>query len=96
MSKHTPGPWRIEEHYGKAKDEPPEKLRLCFLSINAGSEIVASTWANPHLANARLIAAAPELLYWLKKLAREEFLGSQQHWHKELFEAIAKAEGRES
>lgn len=57
---HTPGPWRVEEQRGPDGE-------ICFLSINAGEhEFISSTWAGPHIANARLIAAAPDLLAMLK------------------------------
>lgn len=71
MSNHTPGPWKVEENYGKLKDEPPEATKLCFHSIVAGNETLASTWARPHGANARLMATAPEMLEALISASNE-------------------------
>ena len=62
ISKHTPGPWTVEHDY------------MPFV-INGGGSIVASVTGTAAIrpeapANARLMAAAPELLAALK-LARE-------------------------
>ncbi len=91
MSKHTPGPWYIQDDlirgdYGYVAD------------INGGLI---------NEANARLIAAAPELLAALQ-IAHEEMVDlqpfededttGQATWHakiRQIAEAIAKAEGRE-
>lgn len=55
MNKHTPGPWRAQED-------------VVFLGGNASMHD-ESTWINCNTAaNARLIAAAPELLEALKEL----------------------------
>lgn len=63
-ARHTPGPWFIEE--------TPESDSGSFLIISDGAPewIVAETArgipGNPDEANARLIAAAPDLLAALK------------------------------
>jgi hypothetical protein len=51
-SSHTPGPWTSEDHYVHA-----EGLR--FVAVSGG---VSSCKESEAFANARLIAAAPELL----------------------------------
>jgi len=61
-AKHTPGPW--EWDYS--------------VSIKSGRELVALIYSTPHKntsldANARLIAAAPELLEALQKIARMDY-----------------------
>lgn len=89
MSRHTPGPWRIVE---KSDDER--------LSIEAGDMFIART--DPCMAqeaNARLIAAAPDLLE-----ALQEVLGYprgtsgriiiEREDEKRLRVAIAKAEAK--
>jgi hypothetical protein len=73
-TKHTPAPWRLF----KATDAKPH---LIFLRKEIGSiEIDHFGWIDPDkkisaemLANARLIAAAPELLDILQKLADADF-----------------------
>ena len=63
--EHTPGPWKIEERMGHAFDArlvivAPDVNRIAIISKNGG--------AADHDANARLIAAAPDLLEALQKL----------------------------
>jgi hypothetical protein len=60
MSKHTPGPWEIEEHY---------HFGYRWISGPEHSQLAQVVWCmededrSPECeANARLIAAAPELL----------------------------------
>lgn len=66
--QHTPGPWHYLEAWSDRKNE-----HLCFHTLHAeNGKILASTWAGPHIANARLIAAAPELLEALKFYADRE------------------------
>ena len=99
MSAHTPGPWEIEE------DD-------CILYIGDGEELIASVdldaWPDISRANARLIAAAPELLEATREslnvLARVHEDGGcpaceEEYQHNcpvllGLEAAIAKAEGR--
>jgi len=55
MSKHTPGPWEYQEQSDAYTHivRGPDNLFICQLAQTTSSEIEA---------NARLIAAAPELL----------------------------------
>lgn len=62
MSGHTPGPWRL--CYDGQIDGPDGK-RICAFDWDSYKEFNASNNA----ANARLIAAAPELLELLKGVA---------------------------
>ena len=66
MSTHTPGPWRAEG----PDDEP-----YGAIGVFAGSHLVCELWQDDapvpeynaeQWANARLIAAAPDLLHALK------------------------------
>ena len=69
MNKHTPGPWRVVE------DRVPSSLE-----VYAGKTAIAECWrradVETEIANARLIAAAPELLAALKACLEK---GSR--WH---------------
>ena len=71
MSKHTPGPWEIEEHY---------HFGYRWISGPQHSQLAQVVWCmeyedrSPECeANAHLIAAAPELLealeYYVEKVA---------------------------
>jgi hypothetical protein len=55
MSKHTPGPWRVT---AKINTNIIRQAR----QDDGFDDYIASTWGGPHEANARLIAAAPDLL----------------------------------
>lgn len=86
MSKHTPGPWRVVE------DRVPASLE-----VYAGKTAIAECWrradALTELANARLIAAAPDLLEALEFVIR----GVPDTWEgvQKARAAIAKATGGE-
>jgi len=92
-TKHTPGPWRVIG---------PTKTSGWGLCIGCAHNIVArltGRGSNETSANARLIAAAPDLLAVLKEVAE-----SSQYWgeydvplgiHERIAAAIAKAEGEQ-
>jgi len=69
MSAHTPGPWSVE--LARGKDGEP-----CYYAVVAPPTAehswnpVASTWGAANGANARLIAAAPDLLAALEEILR--------------------------
>lgn len=82
-AKHTPGPWILTEspvHY------IGDGLETYEISSETKRQWIAHTL---ELADARLIAAAPELLSMLKKLSSESIV------RQEVRDLIAKAEGRE-
>ena len=75
MSKHTPGPWVINTAGGAKKGEP---FRITEIYVYAPhvqddtaicADIIDPITQEPSEANARLIAAAPELLDALKIIA---------------------------
>lgn len=97
MSKHTPGPWTISH----------EDKRIDILANKRGGTYDRVTFvgrANPHpakdaqaLADARLIATAPEMLEVLKqiqKYPRDCF--DDPEFCRKIDDAIAKAEGEKS
>lgn len=99
QSKHTPGPWKtdLEKH-----DAPHQDIKIS--SPHMLGEI-CRVWQddachdnNPEqIANARLIAAAPELLEALEDLASES-VETFAHWpdlKKQVYAAITKAKGEE-
>ena len=70
-AKHTPGPWHLEEmgynsssYYIRGSSESGDRLTI---GKGAVAHIPRST-VNPMEANARLIAAAPELLEALAEI----------------------------
>ena len=88
---YTPGPWVIaEEVQGRIG-----RMQPCILG--QGSELaVVSVRADDREedANARLIAAAPELLAALKALIAEPDLKPWSEEWDQAHSAVAKAEGR--
>lgn len=96
-TQHTPGPWVIDRNtiYN------PETKR----AIYASGEVAIKERDAIGQANARLIAAAPELLEALKALSglevkghalidRLQFSETGRTLAKKIVEAIAKAEGK--
>ena len=84
---HTPGPWTISG-------------ASTIKTLGGNKTYIASIAKNDRPANARLIAAAPDLLEALKALQRQALQGNARgdEWMDEALEltraAIAKAEGR--
>jgi hypothetical protein len=96
MSKHTPGPWKVETERFRPRD-----IDYFVVPSNPDSGIaICEIYRKPYKANARLIAAAPELLSALK-LAEEAILDAeriagfgQPMVLSHIRDAIAKAEGK--
>ena len=94
MSKHTPSPWSF------ALDSEEGLYRL-----TAGKELIAKAVGQNQEtdeANARLIAAAPELFELLgavlnnrRLLNDEHFSGVSERLFSKIKDALKKAEGRE-
>jgi hypothetical protein len=96
-AKHTPGPWEAANPVRfMGTDFIPvvregDDLHVCEVYAHEGDKITEI-----EVANARLIAAAPDLLDALK-MARSYIIATgAKHWEKDLAKvdaAIAKAEG---
>ncbi len=92
MSKHTPGPWAMPDS---------EQGRISKVGVNGGWDGMIATadcgdYARSRsegFANARLIAAAPDLLEALKDAVRDS--ESPGQWLDEARAAIAKATGEQ-
>lgn len=98
---HTPGPWTMRtvstsagvchRVYPEAWGDPPSHGAICLYDDQ--------TSLNPHpdgeqIANARLIAAAPEMLEALEELVDIEGpLPGTANWHAKVMAVIAKARG---
>lgn len=99
MSKHTPGPWVAEEHLERiitvetAQDEIYNRRDIAQVGFDPEERLTSE-------ANARLIAAAPDLLAALERLLRWTNRGNADQHDKgcrclihEAEAAIAKATG---
>jgi len=96
MATHTPGPWRVVNG-GRRVDGP------FVTTFGEGSQPIADVRVpngskNERLANARLIAAAPDLYHALVELVEYETAkngGKKPKWPN-ILAALAKSEGRDA
>lgn len=102
-TQHTPGPWKWDESWGAiVVDRPDMQKLICPMWTGCDRARMGRDVVDEDLANARLIAAAPDLLEACK-IAEGAFgaLASVNNlpsgWHRSvvvpLLAAIAKAEG---
>jgi hypothetical protein len=87
MSKHSPGPWRFEPH----SVDSNYMLIYCSNTPGEGDHVRGYCGA----ANARLIAAAPDLLQALQELLNAN-PGTENKWTLAANAAIAKATGEQA
>lgn len=96
-AKHTPGPWSVSEEWDGTSIKAGQfhvthTIQSCGFHSEEEDKAVTQ-------ANARLIAAAPELLEALRALAEEAFAnmrGGRQDLIDDARAAIAKATGGEN
>lgn len=106
MSAHTPGPWFVMEQGFTTKPGPwraptvyatDDELR--YIAVCACADFANGVNATDNLANARLIAAAPDLLDALEVLLIDRVLCAESATHggpiMDAHNAIVKATGRE-
>jgi hypothetical protein len=75
MNKHTPGPWAVAEIVKTARIDNAQMIRpVDHCNYEYGATAIIGT----NYANARLIAAAPELLAALQGLLRGIFDGPDE------------------
>ena len=101
MSKHTPGPWVVGNqdplHFGKQRGNGTEPIGFVYGPVFPER----SELGQRALADARLIACAPEMLEALRDLVqleadgRTEYESAIEHWERARA-AIAKAEGEKT
>lgn len=60
--KGTPGPWRVSEMRGDLIDIRHNDEGIGAISLNLAHVVARRSWLKEAEANAKLIAAAPELL----------------------------------
>ena len=94
MSGHTPGPWGTAQgqnagNIGVRARGAAELFRVAYVPV-----LPMDGCREEAEANARLIAAAPELLSALKRLAAFACHTAPPDLYEAVYLAIAKAEGR--
>lgn len=88
-SEHTPGPWIADtsrQHSGHARVDGTEKL-ICSVGNGESPDVAFGEWS----ANARLIAAAPDLLEIVKRAQAVISTEIYPNWHASASAAIDKA-----
>lgn len=107
MSAHTPAPWRIEAHTAESPEQISHSCDWTIFGADGNSVCIEPFQSNKcAAANARLIAAAPELLAALEAILtdlelRADFkfgldkgvLEVSDGIYQQAREAIAKAKG---
>ena len=95
MSKHTPGPWKAKKWVGTDPYDDPDRPFVEVGNVHWSPKNWKPAAAIGQTANARLIAAAPELLEALENLLKvHEGEGGTQHNAADIARAaIAKAKG---
>jgi hypothetical protein len=106
MSKHTPGPWRMTlDDFGDYTIQPPNEELAIAAVVNGEMRRIGGR-STEHEANARLIAAAPEVRAAAKAIAEPDCFydgsnivircdshGDAIRRMRVLRDALAKAEG---
>lgn len=96
--KHTPGPWTIEQWSAMQLEVAHGNLVVCGKDGKANAFLIGTE--KQQSANARLIAAAPELLEAMKSVKvlmdeREPEHQEELQLYDRILKIIAKAEGKE-
>ena len=94
--KGTPGPWRVSEKRGDLIDIRHNNNGIGAISLNLAHVVARQSWLKEAEENAKLIAAAPELLEALRFTIHDigYWLSTQKPELKEKIEsAINKALG---
>ncbi len=93
-AKHTPGPWSLGKAHETAQNHAVCKGARVLARV-VGSGYPIGIGASPESeANARLIAAAPDLLEAAREAIEDISDGDLYLASKRLYDAITKAEGR--
>ena len=85
----TPGPWRVSEKRGDLIDIRHNDSGIGAISLNLAHVVARQSWLKEAEANARLIAAAPELLEALQKMVSKAY---KQNWNDAYPEELQSAQ----
>jgi hypothetical protein len=89
LTQHTPGPWTFKAHKQNAD------VADVFSGVPRGRFSEVGVAVNVNTADARLIAAAPEMYDLLRRMNREGcFDGLSAEWGHEARALLAKIEGK--
>jgi hypothetical protein len=91
MSNHTPGPWKVSRRFDVYQDTQVPGVGGTFVASTKGISELPESINQVCEADAKLIAAAPELLAALERIVDAERLTSDRF--RQAREAIRKAKG---
>lgn len=89
MNTHAPGPWEV---FGVAQTQSRAGYYM-IADAATGERVAESGWKAANLADANLIAAAPEMLDALRYV-QKMILSGQEFGLSKINAAIRKAEGK--
>ena len=100
--KHTPGPWKASDRetrviavkkkgFRPSASYPEYTIAQTFSFCGAGR--VGNKFYEEAAANARLIAAAPEMFEFIKYVAETTVADKYAHWKTQCQAMVAKIEG---
>lgn len=94
MIKHTPGPWHVIQHGTMVVSDPNGDIEKTHIASIVGHNGDANFNANGLEANAKLIAAAPDLLEALQRLQTAAYNVGGEHVteHQQLIDAADSAQ----
>lgn len=95
MTRHTPGPWIAGEpdEFGDINIQPADGGLAIAAVVNGEMRRMGGQYGE-HIANARLIAAAPKMLAALRLVMENDIADGADPWLvDQIWAAIAKAEG---
>lgn len=87
--KGTPGPWRVSEKRGDLIDIRHNSNGIGAISLNLAHVVARQSWLKEAEANAKLIAAAPELLEALQRMVSK---AHKQNWNDAYPEELQSAQ----
>lgn len=87
--KGTPGPWRVSEKRGDLIDIRHNSNGIGAISLNLAHVVARQSWLKEAEANAKLIAAAPELLEALQRMVNK---AHKQNWNDAYPEELQSAQ----
>jgi hypothetical protein len=92
MNKHTPGPWKLGRRDTQTVyDEEGKEIALAFTRDSDGGVGSDPRMRHEALANARLIAAAPQMLQALQAFLAHDYMADPDEMDRDLIAQIQEA-----
>jgi hypothetical protein len=92
MSNHTPGPWKVSRRFDVYQDTQTPGVGGTFIATTKGVSELPESVNQVCEADARLIAAAPELLKALQDILIFDYALSQENARSAIRKAIGESE----